>query len=375
MTSSLDSPSYKSVALVLGPFMVGTSIDLLLQGVLSCQFVNYYSWYSDDKWQLHAAVGFLALSTWLKSIQAFAVIWIKFIEYYGNFVGAFELSVSRGSWWDSGNALMGSAIGLYVQSYFLWRLYVVSKNVWISAALGVLCVFSFLAAANITRILNSGDVFATSHSLAAHVAAAFVADLAITLFTCYFLLRTRQDVLPHTAGLISALVRLTFQTAAPATICALIYLILSQVTVASGAPPFGATLMDAFNTPLPKLYAISMMWTLNARRSIHAASNGMTATSTDLRVSGMRYTRGAVQTDLELGRIQVLTQTERSTHVDVRDMFDPTQKHVAYATNLNLDVAGADSDLDAKMVDEQTLDVVEVPKTKTHQSDDDSTNY
>nr|GAT56894.1 predicted protein [Mycena chlorophos] len=92
--------------------MVGTSIDLLLQGVLSCQFVNYYSLYSDDKWQLHAAVGFLALSTWLKSVQAFAVIWIKFIEYYGNFVGAFELSVSRGSWWDSGNALMGSAIGL-----------------------------------------------------------------------------------------------------------------------------------------------------------------------------------------------------------------------------------------------------------------------
>jgi hypothetical protein len=36
--------------------------------------------------------------------------------------------------------------------------------------------------------------------------------------TAYFLLKTKKNVLPQTVGLISALVRLTFQTAAPAAL-------------------------------------------------------------------------------------------------------------------------------------------------------------
>jgi hypothetical protein len=36
--------------------------------------------------------------------------------------------------------------------------------------------------------------------------------------TAYFLIKSRNDVLPQTVGLINALVRLTFQTAAPAAI-------------------------------------------------------------------------------------------------------------------------------------------------------------
>ncbi|KAF7359775.1 hypothetical protein MVEN_00702300 [Mycena venus] len=74
---------------------------------------------------------------------------------------------------------------------------------------------------------------------------------------------------------------------------------------------------------LPKLYAVSMMWTLNAQRTIrvaHSSHNGMTTSSNE--ISGGR-TRAALhrQGDIELGAIQVVTQM--GTRIDVRDMFDP----------------------------------------------------
>jgi hypothetical protein len=45
-----------------------------------------------------------------------------------------------------------------------------------------------------------------------------------------------------------------------------------------------AIISTAFNMALPKLYAISMMWTLNARRTIrasHSSRNGMTTSSNE----------------------------------------------------------------------------------------------
>lgn len=68
--------------------------------------------------------------------------------------------------------------------------------------------------------------------------------------------------MPQTVGMINALVRLTFQTAMPAVICALLTLICVYL------PTDKPRVANTFNQALPKLYAISMMWTLNARREI-----------------------------------------------------------------------------------------------------------
>ena len=43
-------------------------------------------------------------------------------------------------------------------------------------------------------------------------------DVLLSVVTAYYLLKTRHDVLPSTVGLINALIRLTFTTAAPAAI-------------------------------------------------------------------------------------------------------------------------------------------------------------
>jgi hypothetical protein len=80
-------------------------------------------------------------------------------------------------------------------------------------------------------------------------------------------------------------------------------------------PGGSGILSTAFNLALPKPYAVSMVWTLNARRTIratHNSHNGLTTTSNE--ISGAR-SRPRRQGDIEFGAIHVVTQTE--THVDV----------------------------------------------------------
>ncbi|KAJ7182398.1 hypothetical protein C8R43DRAFT_1144349 [Mycena crocata] len=301
----------------LGPWLVGGCFDLILQGILCCQFVNYFTWYRDDKAGLRTVVAILVVITLLKSAQAFAILWIQSIAFFGDLDGAILLNYT--TWWQSGNPLIVAIIGFYVQCYFCFRLWVISKKWFIVLPVATLFLFGFLSIVVGTYFISTENGPQISRWFAAHLSSVFAGDIILSFTTAYFLLSTKKNVLPQTVGLISALVRLTFQTAAPAAICAMFNLIFSQIN-----PGGSGIISTAFNMALPKLYAISMMWTLNARRTIrasHSSHNGMTNTSNE--ISGGR-TRARRQGDMELGQIQVLTQTETTQHIDVRDMFDPT---------------------------------------------------
>ncbi|KAJ7032420.1 hypothetical protein C8F04DRAFT_1261959 [Mycena alexandri] len=343
MSTAVPVVPFRAVALLLGPWMIGSCLDVFLQGVLSCQFVNYYNWFGDDDRALRLIVAVLALGTYLKSAQALfysAVIWIKFVVFFNDFETASVLSFT--GWWESGNALMVAAIGLYVQTYFCYRLWVISKRKWyIVAPIQALCVFGFLAVSVVTHYVDIQNVAPIPPWYAAHMASVFAGDVLITCTTAYFLLSARKQVLPQTAGFLNSLIRLSFQTAAPASFCAFLYLVFSQLDISTGTPA-PSSIMTIFNMPLPKLYAISMMWTLNARRTLRVSSShhGMTG-SNEISGGRSRQRQQNAEGDVELGRIQVVTQTTQQ--IDVRDMFAPTngvQDHVH--SNKSNDVASTD---------------------------------
>ncbi|GLB44884.1 hypothetical protein LshimejAT787_1802210 [Lyophyllum shimeji] len=153
---------------------------------------------------------------------------------------------------------------------------------------------------------------------AAHFSCVFAGDLLITVLTAYHLLKSRKDVLPQTVGILRALVRLTFQTAAPASLCAMLNLIMTQTHLDVDKLLGQQNLISiAFNQALPKLYAFSMMWTLNARRSIRAGSS----------FSHSHSGRGDVELSAYGARIQVRTQTT-TQHIDFKDPeTDDTNDH------------------------------------------------
>ncbi|KAJ6549685.1 hypothetical protein B0H19DRAFT_1264605 [Mycena capillaripes] len=295
----------------LGPWLVGGCLDLILQGILCTQFVNYFTWYRDDKLVLRVYVSILLLMTFLKSIHAFAIIWIQNIVFFGDLNGAILLNYT--TWWQSGNPLIVAVMDFYC--YFCFRLWVISKRIFVVAPIAILLLFGFLSMAVATYMISIENNAGISEWFAAHLGSVFAGDIILCLTTAYFLIKTKDNVLPQTVGLISALVRLTLQTAAPAAICAMFNLIFSQHN-----PGGSGIISTAFNMMLPKLYAISMMWTLNARRTIRATHSSRTGTSNE--ISGARSRGTRRPGDMELGQIQVVTQTEQ--HIDVRDMFDPT---------------------------------------------------
>ncbi|KAK7058064.1 hypothetical protein R3P38DRAFT_1192758 [Favolaschia claudopus] len=314
------SESYK-VKFVLGPWLVGSCFEFVLTGVLCCQFINYFTWYPDDKRSLRIAVLVLLLLSILKSIESFAALWIFLIENFGDINKNLMLSVT--AWWDTANPLLVAIVDFYVQCYFCSRLLAISKSWVIVAPVFSLFFFALISMVLATYYITTSESIQITNWFAAHFSSLFAGDMLLTALTAYYLIKTKKNVLPQTVGLINALVRLTFQTAAPAALFALFTLIFSQM---NRAGHFYLGFVEiAFNQPLPKLYAISMMWTLNARRTMTMGRSALSGSSSEhpsgTRVRTARRTNG----DVELGRIEVLTQTETTRHVDVRDMFDPAR--------------------------------------------------
>ncbi|KAJ7868688.1 hypothetical protein B0H13DRAFT_2351262 [Mycena leptocephala] len=302
----LTGEAQRLVYFNLGPWIIGGILDIFLQGALCIQVCNYYSWYREDKRSLKAAVAGLCLLTSLKSMQTFTIIWTQAIVLFGDLDSALRTGFS--AWWQAGNPLMVAMIGFYVQTYFCYRLYVVSGKILIVAPIGVLFLFAFFATGVASYYIATQQPVNVENWITAHLSSVFAGDLLLSGGTAYFLIKSRRAALPETMGLISALIRLTFQTAAPAALCAMLNLIFAVQFTGAKSP-----LTLVFNMPLPKLYAISMMFTLNARRNIRATRSGQYSSS-----DGRPTRPQRPQTDVEMGPLQIYTQTTTEHHVDVR---------------------------------------------------------
>ncbi|KAK0493208.1 hypothetical protein EDD18DRAFT_1040886, partial [Armillaria luteobubalina] len=261
----------------LGPWLVGMCLDLFLQGILTSQFFNYYAWYGkSDTWKFTTGVGALVVMTTLKTIQVSdhhysTIVWVQDIVYFDDLNSALQMRFSV--WYQMGNAIMVALIAFYVQCYFCYRLWAISTRYWVVAPILFLYVFSVGAAAGATYYTvladpRLGHWFTHHLSDLAPLTFFVVGDVLLAVAMAYFLLRTKKRVLPQTKNLLDSLIRLTFQTAAPAVVVALLNLIFIFLP-----DPYVRGISSAFIQPLPKLYAISMMWTLNARRDIRINSS------------------------------------------------------------------------------------------------------
>ncbi|KAF7342618.1 hypothetical protein MSAN_02018600 [Mycena sanguinolenta] len=308
------------VKFFLGPWLIGSCIDFILMGVLCCQVTNYFQSYTNDGSGFRIAVAVLCLLNLLKSGQYFsASLWIFLINHFGDI--EYDLGLSATGWWDFGSPLMVAVLDFYVQCYFCTRLLAVSRQWWVVAPIFLLFVFAVLSMAIGTYYIKTLQEQQVTDWFAAHLSSVFAGDVILSGTTAYFLIRTKKAVLStQTAELIRALIPLTFETAAPAAIIAMFNLIFSQM-YRTNQPLLGYVEIG-FNEVLPKLYAISMMYTLNARRAIRGRVSGSrNESSTNEPSLGGRVQPRHISGDVELARIEVFTQKETTRHVDATDMF------------------------------------------------------
>ncbi|KAJ7444481.1 hypothetical protein FB451DRAFT_76010 [Mycena latifolia] len=306
-------PTLPVVAFVLGGWDLGVAGDLVLQGVIFAQFAHYTTLYKHDILLLRVFVWGLLLLTTLKSAQDVAIIWSQNVQHF------MEVEVAVGlfdtTWFFQLNVSFVAVIAFYVQMFFCHRLWVISRNIYMVVLITALFVFALLAA-----FVTSGFTFVNNHLqfenwIAVHLSTVFAGDVILCLSTTYFLLQHSQDVLPQTAGMLNALLKLTIQSAAPAAICAFLNLIASQIPNNTG---FNGWTMLAImmNSWLPKLYAFSALWTLNSRTGIARSGGAITS-------SEWRRQAGDVDLGSGMGRsIELRTGTGMGLHTIPRGEYN-----------------------------------------------------
>ncbi|KAH8917420.1 hypothetical protein BT69DRAFT_1339174 [Atractiella rhizophila] len=88
----MSDDQYHIAVYLIGPWLVGGYIEMILFGVLLAQFYAYYKFYADDMIGNKLLVSGLALIQVLKSIHTFATVWIETILFFGDYDGSTSLS-------------------------------------------------------------------------------------------------------------------------------------------------------------------------------------------------------------------------------------------------------------------------------------------
>ncbi|KAJ7771198.1 hypothetical protein B0H14DRAFT_3590290 [Mycena olivaceomarginata] len=279
-------------------------------------------------WPLRAYVAVLLIITTLKSAQGLVIMWIQNVEYFMNLDAA--LGMFTMSWTTELNITFIALIAFYVQLFFCKRLWAISKNIYIVTLVVALFVFALVAAIVSTvfqlAVLNFAGQSKSITWMGVHLATVFAGDVLLCGSTIYFLSYLSKHALPNTGSMLSSLTKLTFQSAAPAVLCALISLI-SALAWNHTSPDIYSMLALIADNVLPKLYAISAMWTLNSRRNIRQAHSSTGQNGSGTR-SGRRLTNGIeltlpwmsgdpstgahVQTEVEMTRITERTSSPKS---------------------------------------------------------------
>ncbi|KAJ7275851.1 hypothetical protein C8J57DRAFT_1505154 [Mycena rebaudengoi] len=299
------------VTFVLGGWDLATHADLILQGLLFTQFAKYMSRYRSDRlWNKLFVLG-LCIATTAKSAHAITLVWFQNVEYFLNLEQASKIyaipSLGRI------NLLLAAVIPIYVQAYFTHRLWLISKNIYVVSCLIVLFLFSLIAAFLTAvyaypRDSTNTSIFRNGIWILVQVVAVVGGDILLCASTIYFLLRQSRGELPGTVGTIHRLIRLIFQSAALAALCAVFGLICDIWYYCDGRIDGMLLLLIISNMMLPKLYATSIMWTLNSRQEIDSHFSAEIVSGSEKfsnRQQPMTTTMGTIRFDRrseELGR-------------------------------------------------------------------------
>ncbi|KAF7369494.1 hypothetical protein MVEN_00279100 [Mycena venus] len=311
---------------------ISVAADLLLQGIIYSQLTQYFmTSYKRDVLPVRCFVCGLALATTLKSGWSLYCMWALSRAVFEDDPLIALAKVYRNDLLLRYNVAIVALVVFYVQLYFCTRLYLISRNKYVVAvvatAMLAALVSAFVAAAT-TAEANSKHWLLTMHL-------SFLAagDFFLTGTIVFFLLRQSKDVHPRTAGILTALVRLTFQSAALGAGFAIINLIFNVVSGITQAPltsgwKFGAITVDQI---LPKIYAVSAMWTLNWRAEAKLWNDDDVNLNLSLSISGMGSDGTSTMTRPKNGRkertIQCDADVERGS-IDTMQFANPRRNGV-----------------------------------------------
>jgi len=247
-------------AIQIAPWVMGTFADFFLQGIMAAQVANYFNFRDVDgsKSRFTWLIVVLIVLCTIKSAQNVTIVWQTVISNFAN-PDVSSLLVAT-NWIHYSTSLTTAIIATYVQSFFVYRYWMLTRRWYICLVMAIGMVVSLIGSALVIVLIPQLQHEAVRVWSLVHFIAAIIVDSLITICTAIHL-QSQKTSIKSTADLINRLIRMTWQSALPPTICVIINAALLE-SLPLQLPHI------AFNTVLPMLYAISLLYTLNLRNEL-----------------------------------------------------------------------------------------------------------
>ncbi|PVF94920.1 hypothetical protein CPB86DRAFT_800117 [Serendipita vermifera] len=269
----------------VGPWVMGALADLFLQGILAAQTTNYFTSQRITSHQgpsLTWLVVGLTILCILKSIQNIANVWEFVVTNFCN--PDVASSLDGGEWKHYTHSFLTAVIATVVQSFFVYRYWMLTRRWYLCIVmiLGILLslVGACLVIASLglskrrvgSAITNSPSSGTLSPTPLVHFISAILVDVLITVGTTWHLYNQKAGLARSTSDMINRLIRMIWTSALPPTLCVIANTIVLQNRHSGRNTHIG------INIVLGKLYAMSLIYTLNVRNEIRShldTSNGV----------------------------------------------------------------------------------------------------
>lgn len=241
-----------------GVFLVAIFISLVLMGIIVVQTWNYYNMFPEDsKWlKLYVASVFL-----IDFLSTFFLLWWVYdllINNWGNIVPYTLLH-----WALASDPILEGLIGPLVQAYYAWRIHVISGTWWVSVlvlACSAMALGGGIAGTHAAATLTTfAELTNVKVIVIFWLLPAAISDLIIAIALTYYL-RQHKGRFQGSDKVLDKIIRLTVQNGLLTAVCAVVDVIM-YFTVPT---PYHI----AFTFILPKLYANTVLSSLNSRTAI-----------------------------------------------------------------------------------------------------------
>ncbi|KAF7356660.1 hypothetical protein MVEN_01000500 [Mycena venus] len=266
------SEQIAEIGVLYAPFLGGMMVGCFLFGITISQTIIYFRNYKDDTLFLRALVGgALIVDTFHFVMVAEGVHnWYLFCKLPQNYAG---LALFH---WSLGASIIATyVITSMVQALYIMRVYMLSKNIWISIFIGTLSVAQLAFGLFLWEDLFVANSLTALHQTKGQIggsvelAATTLCDIAISVALWWYLHKGRTGF-ASTEKMIDKLILYMVNLGLLTSVASLLTLILWLVMPSSFAF-VSLTLIRS------KLYCNAMLVTLNYRQTVRKAVQGNTS--------------------------------------------------------------------------------------------------
>ncbi|KAF9262841.1 hypothetical protein L218DRAFT_928877 [Marasmius fiardii PR-910] len=267
---------------VAGPLLLGYLLNYGLYGILSVQVYVYYNAFANDRTAIKAIVYGVYI---VETMQTIMITWNAFQNFVFGFGKSSALDAINLSWFAC--CLIDGAVAFTVQTYFAYRIHLLSKSRLLAGLIVFMSVAQFGGALTTAILAKIIGLFSkirnrTFIGVAFWLGGSAACDITIAVSMTYVLSRYDQDF-KETRDLVRRIIRLTMETGSLTATVATSELILFLVFPSA---PYHITAALI----LAKLYSNSMMVIFNTRMKIvggrgQSASSGHVITTSEAHIN------------------------------------------------------------------------------------------